>query len=178
MTIPVLFGKLHDLPLMGWMLRRRFVKFGTVGASGVFVNMGFLYLAQEHLFTFVASPGMRLNASMAVAIFFATVNNFAWNRLWTWADRKHHHDKPLALQFGQYALACWVGIALQVVITKLLVAAGAHYLTANLAAILFASVFNFAVNDFWTFSRLKLLKIPAGTASDPPGKGPRDNATR
>ena len=126
------------------------MKFGTVGASGVVVNLGVLYLCQEFLFHAIQSPGMRLNVSLAVAIFFATVNNFYWNRFWTWSDRTYHPDKHLLLHFGQYALACWVGMLLQVVLTNLFVVY-LYYLVANAAAIVFASVFNFLVNNFWTF---------------------------
>lgn len=137
-------------PLTVWVFKKRFMKFGMVGASGVLVNLGVLYLCREFLFVAIQSPGMRLNLSLAVAIFFATVNNFFWNRAWTWSDRKQHPDKHLLLHFGQYALACWVGIVLQVVLTNLLVIY-LHYLVANALAIVFASVFNFLVNNFWTF---------------------------
>ncbi|MDD5240253.1 MAG: GtrA family protein [Sulfuricella sp.] len=153
-----LIRKIAGLPLLGWILRHRFIKFGTVGATGVFVNLGVLYFSQEHLLTVVQSPETRLNASLAIAIFFSTINNFTWNRIWTWADRKHHHcDKHLLIQFGQYALACWFGILLQVIFTKTLTAAHFHYLIANLIAIVLASIFNFMVNDFWTFGRSKRL---------------------
>jgi putative flippase GtrA len=137
-------------PLPAWFFKKRFMKFGTVGASGVVVNLGVLYLCQEFLFVSIQSHDMRLNASLAVAIFCATVNNFFWNRAWTWSDRKHHPDKHLLLHFGQYALACWVGIVLQVLLTKLFVIY-LYYIIANAAAIVLASVFNFLVNNFWTF---------------------------
>jgi putative flippase GtrA len=137
-------------PVLAWFFKKRFMKFGTVGASGVVVNLGVLYLCQEFLFIAIQSTGMRLNVSLAVAIFFATINNFYWNRIWTWSDRHHHPDKHLLLHFGQYALACWVGIVLQVLLTKLLVIY-LHYLIANALAIVIASVFNFLVNNFWTF---------------------------
>jgi len=137
-------------PLPAWFFKKRFMKFGAVGASGVVVNLGVLYLCQEFLFIAIQSPSMRLNVSLAVAIFFATVNNFFWNRAWTWSDRKHHPDKHLLLHFGQYALACWVGIVLQVLLTKLLVIY-LYYIIANALAIVLASVFNFLVNNFWTF---------------------------
>lgn len=137
-------------PLPAWFFKKRFMKFGAVGASGVVVNLGVLYLCQEFLFIAIQSPSMRLNVSLAVAIFFATVNNFFWNRAWTWSDRFHHPDKHLLLHFGQYALACWVGIVLQVLLTKLFVIY-LHYLVANAMAIVLASVFNFLVNNFWTF---------------------------
>ena len=145
-----LHTRLARHPLTAWFFKKRFVKFGTVGASGVVVNLSVLYLCQEFLFVAIQSPGMRLNASLAIAIFFATLNNFFWNRAWTWGDRKHRPDKHLLLHFGQYALACWVGIVLQVLLTKLLVVYS-HYLIANALAIVLASLFNFLVNNFWTF---------------------------
>jgi putative flippase GtrA len=126
------------------------VKFGTVGASGMVINLGVLYISQEYLFVAIQDPDMRLNASLVMAIFFATVNNFFWNRVWTWGDRKHRPDKHLLLHFGQYALASWMGIVLQILLTKLLVIY-LHYLIANALAILLVSVFNFLVNNFWTF---------------------------
>jgi putative flippase GtrA len=147
--------RLHAHPLVQWLLRQRFVKFGTVGASGTFVNLGVLYLAQEFVLRFIEPVDMRLNASLVVAIFFATVNNFLWNRAWTWRDRKHlHRHRSRLAQFGQYAMACWVGIALQIIFTKLLVVYF-HYLIANAVAIVLASVFNYVVNDLWTFRHHK-----------------------
>ena len=149
-----LLARLSQQPWFAWIFKRRFMKFGTVGASGVVVNLAVLYVCQEFLFSAIASSGMRLNVSLAVAIFFATANNFYWNRTWTWRDRKHHPDKHLLLHFGQYALAVWVGIALQFILTKLL-ALHMHYLIANASAIVLASVFNFLVNNFWTFRHHK-----------------------
>ncbi|MGA9666038.1 MAG: GtrA family protein [Gallionella sp.] len=137
-------------PLPAWFFKKRFMRFGTVGASGVAVNLAVLYVCQEFIFSAVETPAIRLNASLAVAIFFATVNNFYWNRHWTWSDRQHRPDKHLVLHFGQYALACWVGTGLQFLLTNLFVVY-LHYLIANAFAIVISSVFNFVVNNFWTF---------------------------
>lgn len=149
-------------PLVARMLQWRFLKFGTVGASGTFVNLGILYLAQEFLFRAIEPPEMRLNFSQPMAIFFATINNFAWNRIWTWKDRQRDHGKPIVIQFGQYALSCWLGILLQIVFTKLLIVY-LHYLLANLISIVIASVFNFLVNDYWTFRHHRPPAVDAET---------------
>lgn len=141
--------------LLRRILSRRFLKFGTVGASGTVVNLGVLYLAQEHLFNAVPQPEIKLNLSLALAIFFATLNNFFWNRLWTWADRKPVLRRAWLSQFGQYTLACWLSIALQIVFTNLL-APHFYYQIANLIAIGLTSVLNFVLNDIWTFGRVKL----------------------
>lgn len=166
-----LLVKFAGHPLMAWFFKKRFIKFGTVGASGVVVNLGVLYLCQEYLFVAIGSPDMRLNVSLATAIFFATANNFYWNRHWTWGDRNHHPDKHLILHFGQYALACWVGILVQVILTKLFVVY-LYYLIANALAIVLASVLNFLVNNFWTFRSHKPVEeialpiIPAPDSDD------------
>ena len=101
----------------------------------------------------------RLYASLAVGIAVSTVNNFTWNRLWTWSDRQHAtaveegqrlRKRSLLAQLGQYAAASWVGIGLQYVLALWL----AHflpYLLATVIAIVIASVSNFIANDRWTF---------------------------
>ena len=142
--------ELLRLPFIGWILRHRFLKFGTVGGSGVLVNLGLLYFGQEYLFAAIESPSMRLDVSLGLAILCATVNNFTWNRLWTWEDRSQRIDTPLPVQFGQYALSNLLGIFLQVSFTKML-APYVHYLLANLASNAVACIFNYLLNDAWTF---------------------------
>ena len=75
------------LRLMEWLKGFRYVKFGLVGASGTVVNLAVLYVAHEHLFRSIEPEGSKPYASLALAIAVATVNNFTWNRLWTWSDR-------------------------------------------------------------------------------------------
>ena len=147
--------------LVARLLKIRYAKFGIVGASGTVVNMVVLYVAQELLFSGIAAPRERLYVSLALAIFIATINNFSWNRLWTWADRQAPAvtagtPAPSTLTlfslFAKYLLASWLGIALQYGLTLWL----AHYIDyryANLVAIVLASVSNFIANDRWTFRK-------------------------
>jgi dolichol-phosphate mannosyltransferase len=151
-----LLERLHHLPVIGRLLRHRVVKFGVVGASGTVVNVAVLYVAQEFVFRSIEPASHRLNVSLAPAIFFATITNFLLNRAWTWLDRRAHVSTPILVQFGQYAIACWLGIALQFALTHVF-ARNMHYLAANVLAILIASVANFVVNDHWTFGRLRML---------------------
>ena len=151
--------------LIEWAKGFRYIKFGLVGASGTVVNMALLYVSQEVLFASIAAPRTRLYASLALAITVATLNNFTWNRLWTWADRLRElaalaHRGQAAqnkftlycTQFGRYAIASWFGIALQYGLT-LWLAHSLHYMVANVMAILVASISNFLANDRWTFRR-------------------------
>lgn len=146
--------------LVEWLKGFRYIKFGMVGASGTVVNLVVLYTAHEYLFRAIESPGSKPYASLALAIAVATVNNFSWNRLWTWADRLHQNDertskKPqargaLLRQFGLYTLASWFGIALQYGLT-LWLTNFLHYMLANVIAIVIASVSNYLANDRLTF---------------------------
>ena len=151
------------LRLLRWLAGMRYVKFGVVGASGTVVNMAVLFLCHNYVFDALEADLGKPYVSLAVAIAIATLNNFSWNRLWTWADRVAHTDTPtegaadtalgrpsLLKQLAKYALASWFGIGLQYALT-LLLAHSMHYMLANIIAIVLASVSNFLANDRWTF---------------------------
>jgi putative flippase GtrA len=155
-----------SLSLIRSLWSTRFLKFGIVGSSGILVNLTVLYLCQEYLFRGLEPRGTRLSLSLAAAIFVATLNNFAWNRLWTWRDRKERIRKHILIQLGQYYLACWLSILLQFGFTKVL-AHYLYYLVANLFAIVVAAMINFLVNDAWTFAVKRHEKDdPAGPDKD------------
>ena len=144
------------LQLLQWVSRIRYFKFGVVGASGTVVNMLVLYLCHNYLFDALEADLGKPYLSLAVAIAVATLNNFSWNRLWTWADRRAVASEQTAPGFSQqllkYALASWFGIGLQYGLT-LWWSHFMHYMLAKVLAILVASVSNFLANDRWTFKK-------------------------
>ena len=128
------------------MSRWRYLKFGLVGASGTVVNLLVLYLAQEFLLASIEPATQRLYTSLACAIGLATLNNFVWNRRWTWQDRQSQWRGSVFGQFLRYALASWLGTSVQYILT-LWLAQHMHYLLGNVVAIVVASVINYAAND-------------------------------
>ena len=138
------------LTLHHWLHRWRYLKFGLVGASGTVVNLAVLYVCQEFALTHIADSQTRLYASLAAAIFVATINNFIWNRLWTWQDRQDQWHGAIGMQFVRYGLASWLGTCVQYILT-LWLAQHVHYLVGNVMAIVVASVMNYFANDWWTF---------------------------
>jgi dolichol-phosphate mannosyltransferase len=151
-----------------WVLdllaRYRYIKFGIVGASGTVVNIVVLHLGHTYLFEHIETANSMPYLSLALAITLATINNFTWNRLWTWSDRVKTLEaevspgpvslRLLGLEFGQYITASAFGSGLQYVLT-LLLSNTMDYRLANIMAILAASVSNFLANDRWTFKRQK-----------------------
>jgi putative flippase GtrA len=114
-----------------------------------------LYVNQEIIFGGINPKETRLRLSLAVAIFLATINNFMWNRVWTWRDRRGKTKHGIVVQMGQYFLASWLSIALQFFLTTIL-ARFVHYLPANIISIILAAIVTYVLNDVWTFS----LKSP------------------
>jgi dolichol-phosphate mannosyltransferase len=145
-----------------WLLRLyrwRYVRFATVGASGTLVNMAVLFVLQEWVLAGVLDPAQRLSIALACAIAVATLNNFAWNSLWTWADRlasglqtRLGLNRSTLWRLLKYALASWFGILIQYALT-LWLSGHMHYLLANVISIVVASVSNYLTNDWWTFRR-------------------------
>ena len=148
------------LSLCARLFRWRYVRFATVGASGTVVNLLVLYVLQERVLPwFFAENQTRLTVALACAIAVATVNNFAWNSLWTWADRLNtdaakrlRPDRGTVKRFIQYSMSCWLGMLIQYSLTIFL-SAYMYYLVANVLSIVVASVSNYLTNDWWTFRR-------------------------
>lgn len=146
---------------LAWIERYRYLKFGIVGASGTVVNLVVLHFGHEYLFSAIEASYKKPYLSLALAIALATVNNFTWNRLWTWSDRvkmlEAGETQPVSMrligkEFGQYATASAFGSGLQYVLT-LLLSGSMDYRVANIIAIVAASVSNYLANDRWTFRR-------------------------
>jgi len=137
-----------------WRQRKRFFKFGVVGVSGVAINLIAIWLCKNKLFSPIPSDTLKLNLAMAVGIALGMTNNFYWNRTWTWRDRGAGNDLPVVAHYTQYATANSAGIIVQIVLTNIFVM-WLPDLLANAAAIAFACVVNFVLNDLWTFRHVR-----------------------
>ncbi|MFM2254018.1 MAG: hypothetical protein RJB68_2355, partial [Pseudomonadota bacterium] len=131
---------------LGLLERYRYIKFGIVGASGTVVNLAVLHFGHEFLFNEIESGYNKPYFSLVLAIALATLNNFTWNRLWTWSDRVKTLEagevqpvslRLLGMEFGQYVTASAFGSGMQYVLT-LLLSGSMDYRLANIIAILAA----------------------------------------
>ncbi|WP_414564472.1 MULTISPECIES: glycosyltransferase [unclassified Anabaena] len=122
----------------------KFLRFGLVGLSGVFVDMGILYLLSDP--TTLALP---LTRSKIIAGEIAIFNNFLWNDAWTFADvsRTQQGWHQRLKRFGKFNLICLAGLLLNVLVLNLVFnfIIPNRYI-ANLVAIAVATIWNFWVN--------------------------------
>ncbi|MBV5260150.1 glycosyltransferase [Synechococcus moorigangaii CMS01] len=118
---------------------KRFLQFGTVGMSGVFVDMGLLYLLFEGL-------GLGLTRSAFIASEMAIVNNFLWNDFWTFRDlsKQQRQGHKMFKRFVKFNIICGLGLGLKILLLNFFfnVWAWNAYL-ANLVAIALVTMWNF-----------------------------------
>jgi dolichol-phosphate mannosyltransferase len=146
--------RLSTLPI------NRFVRFGLVGASGVVVDMGMLFLLSDP--TMLA---WGLTRSKLIASELAIVNNFIWNDAWTFRDVSSHQRgfRQRLRRFGKFQLICLAGVVLNAVLLNLQFnILGMNRYLANAIAIVIVTGWNFWLN-------LKLSWRAAGPETPAPG---------
>ena len=125
---------------------KRFLKFILVGISGIGVNQGILYLLTEY-------AGMFYLVSSIFATQSAILNNFLWNHLWTFRDRRTQNESILR-KLGKFELVSIAGKLTNILVLYLAVTfMGLHYLAANLIGIAIGFIINFIGNNIWTWRR-------------------------
>jgi dolichol-phosphate mannosyltransferase len=120
----------------------RFLKFGVVGLSGVFVDMTIMYL--------MGSIGWGLTSSKLVAGEVAVVNNFIWNDAWTFRDasRSQKGWRKRMRRFLKFNIVCLLGLGLSVGIINLVFNYVIHdRFVANFIAIGVTTMWNFWINS-------------------------------
>lgn len=144
--------------------RRRFLRFALVGISGSVVDFGVFNLLATFLHV---SPTI----SQAISFTLGVLNNFIWNRLWTYPETRI--NSPMK-QLGQFALVNVVGLAIRTglftVIQAPIIGLATRYITHFLTptiighnvslalVILVVMLWNYFANRYWTFKDFSTLK--------------------
>ena len=124
----------------------RFIKFGIVGGSGIIVNMAMLWFFTEIV-------GLYYLLSSVLAIFLSIMNNFIWNDIWTWRDRRKPGVQAHVVRFLKFcvvsSIAAYGGdLSILWMLTHFF---HFYYLIVNLFSIAVGTALNFTLNHFWTF---------------------------
>jgi len=147
--------------------RRRFLRFALVGISGSVVDFGVFNLLSTVL---LVSPTL----SQAVSFTLGVLNNFTWNRLWTYPETR---QISALKQLGQFATVNVFGLAIRTLLFSLIeqpiinLAAKSipHFLTPTIVGhnlslatvIVIVMLWNYFANRYWTFKDYSTLKEKA-----------------
>ena len=124
---------------------RRFVKFCLAGGSGVLINLGLLALLTEVIGVFYV-------LSAAIAIEASILNNFTWNELWTFRDRRTPTSSAVGVRLAKFNLISLVGLGIQIGLLLLFTeVVGFYYIVSAMIGIITATAFNFVFNKWWTW---------------------------
>jgi dolichol-phosphate mannosyltransferase len=131
--------------LLRFLRHGTFLKFGLVGASGVVVNNGVLWLLTHY--------GMRDLYAAIIATETAIISNFIGNSLWTWRD---HGTKGWQRRFLYFQAISLIAGALTVLLFWTFHnIAGMQLLVANTLAILITFIVNYALNSRITWAKAR-----------------------
>lgn len=125
----------------------QFLKFCGVGASGYAVNLAVFALCVELL-------GLHHLAGATVAFVVAVMNNFWWNRHWTFRARGGH----AGFQAARFFTVSVVAFLFAATVLELLVSvANVDEILAQAISIVVATPLNFIGNKMWSF-RIELSR--------------------
>ena len=119
------------------------IKFFAVGGSGYVVNLVVFAIAFDrlHIHHLVAAT---------IAFVVAVVNNFWWNRHWTFGARGGHAGFQAARFFAVSVLAFFFALGvLELLVTQTHISE----IVAQAISIVVATPLNFVGNKMWSFSR-------------------------
>jgi len=121
----------------------RWVKFNTVGAIGIGVQLAALTFLKSAL-------GLNYLVATALAVEATVVHNFIWHERYTWADRKNKAPLQTFLRFN--VSNGLISILGNLALMRLLAGTLAiNYFVANLLSIAGCSILNFLVSDSFVF---------------------------
>ncbi|MEK0192531.1 MAG: glycosyltransferase family 2 protein [Oscillatoriales cyanobacterium] len=120
----------------------KFIRFGLVGFSGVFVNMGVLYVLRNFC-------KLELTRSLILAAELAIISNFLWNDIWTFGEisRRQRGNRKRLKRLLKFNTICLMGLILNVLLVNVMFNIfGMNEYLANLIAILAVTLWNFWIN--------------------------------
>ena len=119
-----------------------FFKYASVGLSGVFVNLFFLWLFTEIFYIYYLISGI-------FSFSIATLSNFLLNKIWTFKEELSNKFLVKGIKFFVVAgFSLLVNIFFLWFFTEI---AGVYYLISQVLASGFTLISNFTGNKFWTF---------------------------
>ena len=139
--------------------RTRFIRFAIVGAIGAVVDFAVLNLFLYLGFSYVVSG--------TISFIAAVLNNFIWNRYWTYPDSR---SKSISKQLVQFVIINGIGLGIRIPLlawlenilidlsSKIFPAdffLSAEFIGHNTGlaiAILIVMLWNFLANRYWTYN--------------------------
>jgi putative flippase GtrA len=116
-------------------------KFCVVGAIGYAINLA-VYAGLLHF-------GLHYLIAATASFLVAVTNNYAWNRMWTFSDRR----AGVAAQGARFFVVSLGSLVANLLVLNVLITLGSDKLVAQAIAIVVVTPLNFIGNKLWSFRR-------------------------
>jgi putative flippase GtrA len=116
------------------------LKFSVVGASGYVVNLAVFAIL-------VHGAGMDYRLAAVGSWLVAVLNNYTWNRLWTFRERRGH----IGHQGARFFIVAAIALVANLIVLTALVTLGLPKVPAQAIAIVAVTPLNFIGNKLWSF---------------------------
>ncbi len=120
----------------------KFLKFGAVGFTGVFIDFGITWIVKEKL---------KVQKYVANAIGFTTAasSNYFLNRIWTFEST----NPRVMVEYTEFIIISLIGLGINTLVLWLLVSRfKMNFYVAKIFAIAVVTLWNFFANAFITFN--------------------------
>lgn len=143
---------------LGRIIPTRFALFGTVGAMGVAVQLGALWVllklvAGERFVYGNWSESATFNTANTLAAIIAMTFNFVLNNELTYSDKRLRGFGPLLKGWAQFGLTCSLGLLTNIGSAAVLKTIGFHSVIAVVVGIVLGSVWNFALSSRFVWGK-------------------------
>ncbi len=120
----------------------KFIKFGLVGFSGLFIDFGTTYIAKEKL-------NIPKYVANAIGFTFAASSNYFFNRIWTFQS----NNPKIMVEFTEFFVISVIGLGISTLLLWILVSKfKVNFYLAKVFAIVLVTLWNFLANAFITFN--------------------------
>ena len=120
----------------------KFLKFGLVGLSGLFVDFGFTYLFKEKV-------KIQKYLANAIGFMMAASSNYLFNRIWTFQSS----NPDIAVEYSEFIIISIIGLGINTLILWLIVSRyKLNFYLSKVFAIAVVTIWNFLANNYITFS--------------------------
>lgn len=120
----------------------KFIKFGIVGFSGLFVDFGITYFCKEKL-------KIEKFLSNSIGFCCAATSNYFLNRIWTFNST----NPQVMLEFGEFFLIALIGLGINLLILWILTTKySKNFYLSKLFAVVVVTLWNFGANMMFTFN--------------------------
>lgn len=120
----------------------KFLKFGVVGFSGLFVDYGVTFLCKEIL-------KIQKFVSNSIGFAVAASSNYVLNRIWTFKST----NPDIAVEYTEFIIISLIGLVINnLILWFLLKRFKWNFYLCKLFAIGVVTIWNFLANAFFTFA--------------------------